>query len=396
MMMAGGAAVGAVGALLPKEVSAADLLSVFDSLGPMAISAASGDKASFVSENYPDNTSVSGGTSFTKQWTIKNTGTTTWNSSYKLRFSTYSGARLSSINEVAISGTVKPGYTYTFSVPMKAPAAQSEEKFYQENWKFTDPSGNAIYVGSSSTIWVKIKVPALDITGYSDGLGVVNGKWTGQGPACKNNKGKYYGYYAAESRNPSYWTIKGSGFGTTKGSVSVSDSGITLTITSWSDTEIKVTTKVPYTYTYRSGVTLTVKNSQNQSANRTISTIGIIQTRGYGQCTWYVAYKRLSQGKTIPPSAYTSTPIDVNYVPQQWDCLNYGGKHVGIITSPVTKSEKNGIVTYSLTVGEMNAKCDESESSYAAQFIVDTKNKKIIKYIGSSAGSSYLATGYYR
>lgn len=234
------------------------------------------------------------------------------------------------------------------------------------------------------------------ITGYSDGVGVVNGKWTGQGPACNNARGNYYGYYAVESQNASYWTIKGSGFGTSKGKVTVSNSSITLTISSWKDTEIKVSTKVPYSYTFKTGITLTVKNAQNQSVSKSISTFGIIKTRGYGQCTWYVAYKRLANGKAIPPSAYTSTTIDTKYVPKQWDCLNYGGKHVGIITSSVRKSEKSGIITYYLTVGEMNATCNESESSYSAQFIVDTKNKKITKYIGSNAGSTYKATGYYR
>jgi hypothetical protein len=109
-----------------------------------------------------------------------------------------------------------------------------------------------------------------------------------------------------------------------------------------------------------------------------------------------VAFKRLSQGKAIPPTAYTSSTIDINYVPQQWDCLNYHGAHVGIILSPVTKTEKDGIVTYSLTVGEMNATCDESELPYTAQFIVDTKNRRITKYIGSNAGSAYSATWYYR
>jgi len=44
----------------------------------------------------------------------------------------------------------------------------------------------------------------------------------------------------------------------------------------------------------------------------------------------------------------------------------------------------------------MNAKCDERESSYSAQFVVDTKNKKITKSISSNAGSTYVATGYYR
>lgn len=242
------------------------------------------------------------------------------------------------------------------------------------------------------------QITITDIGGYSDGLGVINGKWTGQGPACNNAKGKYYNYYAAESQNTSYWLIKGSGFGATKGTVKSSDSNIALRIDSWKDTEIKVIVSVRYTYTANATVTLTVTNSSKQTVKKTIPVMGIIKTRGYGQCTWYVANKRLQNNLTIPTSAYSTTgSINEKYVPQRWDCLNYGGRHVGIITSSVTKTtQKNGTVTYSFTIGEMNAGCDEIASSYSAQFIVDTIGRKVTKNIGSKAGSTFIATGYYR
>ncbi|MGE0083353.1 MAG: carboxypeptidase regulatory-like domain-containing protein [Desulfococcaceae bacterium] len=117
------------------------------------------DQAAFVSENYPDNTSVAGGTSFIKEWKIKNTGTTTWNSAYKLRLYKFSGARLSTVSEVAVSGTVTSNSVYTFRVPMKAPNAQTVDKTYREDWSFVGPSG-IIPVSGSQTVWVKIKVPA--------------------------------------------------------------------------------------------------------------------------------------------------------------------------------------------------------------------------------------------
>ncbi|MGE0084700.1 MAG: NBR1-Ig-like domain-containing protein [Desulfococcaceae bacterium] len=126
--------------------------------------AAATDKAGWVGETILDNTKVTGGSTFTKTWTIKNTGTSTWTSSYKLRYVSNTAGRLSSISEVKISGTVAPGGTYKFSVPMKAPAAQSSEKAYKEVWKFTNPSGTTIYVGSSATVWALIKVPAVTLT----------------------------------------------------------------------------------------------------------------------------------------------------------------------------------------------------------------------------------------
>jgi len=88
--------------------------------------------------------------------------------------------------------------------------------------------------------------------------------------------------------------------------------------------------------------------------------IATIDGRGYGQCTWYVANQRLAQGLGIPyPSAYTSTPIDASYVPQQWDVIDFTTLHTAIIISPVTKTTSPGsngdtLITYNFTIGEMN------------------------------------------
>lgn len=258
-----------------------------------------------------------------------------------------------------------------------------------------DSSGQKVQlqkVASSSA-----KDPTISgVGGYGDGVGVVNGKWTGQGPACKNAKGKYYGFYACESVSSSSWTISGKNFGKTTGKASISDTSITSKVESWGDTSVKISVKVPYSYTCNTGVKLTLTTSDKKSASTTISTLGIIKSRGYGQCTWYVANQRLSQKKAIPTSAYTSNTIDWKYAPSRWDCLNYGGKHVGIIISEVTKKTAKDTTTYTFTVGEMNATCNEGASTYSATFAVGTKAKKITTNIGSNAGSTYKATGYYR
>ncbi len=138
--------------------SGASIIPLWAVIKVPAAPAAGTDAASFVSETYPDNSSVTGGTSFTKTWTIKNTGTNTWTSSYKLKY--VSGGLSTSQADIAISGTVAPGASYTFSVPMKAPAAQSSDKTYREDWKFTNPSGSTINIDSTATIWALIKVPA--------------------------------------------------------------------------------------------------------------------------------------------------------------------------------------------------------------------------------------------
>jgi hypothetical protein len=117
--------------------------------------AATGDRATFVSETILDGTPLNAGQLFTKTWTIHNNGTTTWNSNYRLRW--VSGASLSDHADVIVAGTVAPGADYTFSVPMTAPTNSGS---YREDWKFINGSGPTIQVGNSSAIWVSINVGA--------------------------------------------------------------------------------------------------------------------------------------------------------------------------------------------------------------------------------------------
>ncbi len=114
------------------------------------------DKAYFISETYPDYANVSGGGAFSKEWTIKNTGTSTWNSGYKLRY--VSGGLSTSHNDVAVNGVVAPEETYTFSVPMQAPQQQAGTISYREDWQLVSPDGDVIKVYKSSTVWALITV----------------------------------------------------------------------------------------------------------------------------------------------------------------------------------------------------------------------------------------------
>ncbi len=123
------------------------------------------DGATFVSETIPDNTVMNAGQGFTKTWTIRNSGTTTWNSNYKLRW--VSGGNLSNHNDVAITSTVPPGGSYTFSVPMTAPGSGGS---YREDWKLINGSATTVLIGSSNTIWVSIRVVS---TGNSSLSGIV-------------------------------------------------------------------------------------------------------------------------------------------------------------------------------------------------------------------------------
>lgn len=112
--------------------------------------------ASFVADvNYPDNTSVVVGSSFTKTWRLKNVGTCTWTSGYKLVFD--GGDRMNAPDSVTLtSGTVAPGSTVDISVDLKAPA---DTGTYQGNYRLKEPGGVLFGIGPSAAnyFWVKIK-----------------------------------------------------------------------------------------------------------------------------------------------------------------------------------------------------------------------------------------------
>ena len=108
----------------------------------------------FVNETIADGTYFNGNASFTKTWTLKNTGTNTWNSNYCLKH--YNGDILSTSSSVCVSGSVATNQTYTFSVPMTAPASIATTKNYRDNWRLY--SGNNSF---SSSIWADINVRGL-------------------------------------------------------------------------------------------------------------------------------------------------------------------------------------------------------------------------------------------
>jgi hypothetical protein len=275
-------------------------------------------------------------------------------------------------------------------------------------------------------------VTISSVSGYSDGVGVLNGKWTGQPIALPASQNKYLNHYVVAAPNNATlgvtsggiykWTIKGNNFGSVKGTVWLLDAamnsvpGVSLTVQQWSNTQIVVLANAPHTFTANSSATLWVSRLATRPtpvynmawAKRAHPVMGMIQSRGYGQCTWFVAKTRMVAGAKIPsPGAYSTTGSLAGiggvsgYIPRQWDALTYATKHVSIITSPVSSivgADKS--ITYRFTVGEMNAKYDEIESSSVRQYKVSAPDKngvrKVVSVIGSNAGSKFVATGFYR
>lgn len=146
----------------PSETAAATASLTLTSTGTSTVTLTPQpcDAAAFVKDvTYPDGAEVFTGASFTKTWRLKNVGTCTWTSGYKLIFD--SGDRMSAPDSVTLTGgTVPPGATVDVSVDLKAPG---EEGTYQGYFRIRNPSGVVFGIGpaASGAFWVKIKAVKL-------------------------------------------------------------------------------------------------------------------------------------------------------------------------------------------------------------------------------------------
>ena len=111
------------------------------------------NKVSFVADvTVPDDTPFFVEKPFTKTWRLKNNGTCTWTSDYKLIFD--SGYRMSGpLERQLTTGTVAPGETTEISVDLIAPALAGT---YRGNWKIKTPQGETFAL-TSGPFWVQVK-----------------------------------------------------------------------------------------------------------------------------------------------------------------------------------------------------------------------------------------------
>jgi len=91
---------------------------------------------------------VAPGQKFTKVWKVLNSGTCTWDSSYKLVFA--SGDRMGG-QPTPVQGTVAPGQTYDIAVDMTAPLYSGS---YQGIWQMVNGQGTAF--GQRLRVYVKV------------------------------------------------------------------------------------------------------------------------------------------------------------------------------------------------------------------------------------------------
>jgi hypothetical protein len=98
--------------------------------------------AFFVTDvTYKDYTTVPSGHDFTKIWRLRNVGTCTWTSSYKVAFDHGNSMGVSSNYTQSLPGVVPPGQNVDISVDLSAPTTAGT---YRGDWSLRDPNNQVI------------------------------------------------------------------------------------------------------------------------------------------------------------------------------------------------------------------------------------------------------------
>ncbi|HET8580209.1 MAG TPA: NBR1-Ig-like domain-containing protein, partial [Nitrospiraceae bacterium] len=133
------------------------------------------DAASFVSDvSYPDGSTVTRGSPFTKTWRLKNTGTCTWSTSYAVVF--ISGEKLGAPDAISLPASVAPGQSIDISLTMTAPNADGR---YRGNWKLRNSTGTLFGVGAAgdANFYVDVKVSGFVVTSYDFVANACEASW---------------------------------------------------------------------------------------------------------------------------------------------------------------------------------------------------------------------------
>lgn len=114
------------------------------------------DKASFVRENYPDNSILKLGEQFVKTFEIKNIGASSWTTSYSLVLdSTIQDDTLNSPAQIIFPHETSPGEIISISISLIAPITPGTYTVY---WTVRNEVGEIVPVDSGDKLWAKILV----------------------------------------------------------------------------------------------------------------------------------------------------------------------------------------------------------------------------------------------
>jgi hypothetical protein len=121
------------------------------------------DRIEFVADlTVPDNSIFAPGNSFTKVWRLKNTGTCTWKTSYRVVL--VSGDLLGGRNLMPLPMEVAPGQTIDLAMNFTAPILEGR---YRGNWQIRNDKGEIFGTTFTANLpfWVSIQVKAAPISG---------------------------------------------------------------------------------------------------------------------------------------------------------------------------------------------------------------------------------------
>jgi len=122
---------------------------------PTSTSQSACNQADFVSETIPDGTDFDPGETFTKTWTLENSGSCTWTAEYDLVFVKGDAMNAPAATPLT-SGTVAPGQTVQISLDLKAPVAAGT---HRGDFKLRNQNGVLFGIDEEAKpFWVEIDV----------------------------------------------------------------------------------------------------------------------------------------------------------------------------------------------------------------------------------------------
>ena len=115
-------------------------------------------RAEFVADvTIPDGSDIQAFDTFTKTWRLRNTGTCTWTSDYRVVFD-HGDQMLAPDSGPLSGGSVPPGGTVDVSVLMEAPGTPGTYKGY---WRLRDAGGVLFGVGPSGNVAVWVEIDSI-------------------------------------------------------------------------------------------------------------------------------------------------------------------------------------------------------------------------------------------
>ncbi len=167
------------------------------------------DNAAFVSESAPfDGDTVVGGQSFTKSWTMRNTGTATWRASCNHKWAWNSGEQFGAPEFIDVPHDVAPNETVTFTLNMTAPTTPG---LYTGYWEM-DRYGTGRF---GQQVWVQVNVlpptGSIRVNINPSAARDAGARWRRTGTSTWRTSGSSEhdlapGTYTVEFNNVSGWT----------------------------------------------------------------------------------------------------------------------------------------------------------------------------------------------